>query len=180
MPETEPKVIWHHCNGCLRETKHTVLFERRKNDSCLMGNNEIAWITTTLILECCGCESVSLKKSVYCTEDEHEEVTVFPPAVSRQKPIWHTALPVEYQALLTEVYSALHLDSRMLVLMGARALVDMFMTRHIGDKGGFKAKLDQLMTDKFLSVRDAELFLLQLTPVMPPHTEVILLVQKIL
>lgn len=157
MPEIEPEVIWHHCNECLRENQHTILFERKKRVSHFEGNNEIAWITTTSILECCGCESLSLKKSVYCTEDEHTEVTVFPPSVSRQKPNWHAALPDEYQALLTEIYSALHSDSRMLALMGARALVDMFMTRHIGNKGGFEAKLNQLTKLGFLGARDSEM-----------------------
>lgn len=157
MPDTALKVIWHHCNVCLQETKHAILFEQIKRDSHFEGGNEISWITTTFIMECCGCETLSLKKSVYCTEDEHESVTVFPPAVSRQKPNWHADLPDEYQTLLSEVYSALHSDSRMLALMGARALVDMFLTSHTGSSDGFEAKIRQLTKNGFLCARDSEI-----------------------
>lgn len=153
----EPKISWHHCNNCLRETKHAELYERKKRDTWTERGYEIAWITTTSVLECCGCESVTLRKSVYCTEDESQEVITFPPAVSRQKPKWHDSLPDEYQVLLTEVYAALHADSRMLVLMGARALIDVFMIKHIGDIGGFEKKLTRLVTLGFLSLRDSEM-----------------------
>ena len=121
---SESKVIWQHCNECLRETKHSVLYEKKKRDTWSEGNHEIAWITTTSVLECCGCESVALQKTVYCTEDECEESITFPPRISRQRAKWHYSLPSEYQRLLVEVYAALHADSRMLTLMGARALID--------------------------------------------------------
>jgi hypothetical protein len=154
---TESKTCWHHCNNCLRETKHIVLYEREKQDVFFEQGHEIEWRTLTSVLECGGCESVALRKSVYCTEDESEVVSIFPPAVSRQKPRWHDSLPEEYQSLLIEVYAALHADSRMLVLMGARALIDVFMTRNIGDIGSFQKKLAGLVTEGFLSVRDSEM-----------------------
>lgn len=154
---SDSKVIWQHCNECLRETKHSVLYEKKKRDTSSEGIHEIAWITTTSVLECCGCESVALQKTVYCTEDECEESITFPPRISRQKPKWHDSLPIEYQPLLAEVYAALHADSRMLTLMGARALIDVFMTKHIGDIGGFNKKLDQLVALGFLSARDSEM-----------------------
>jgi len=36
-------------------------------------------------------------------------------------------------------------------MMGARALVDIFMTEHLGDIGGFQQKLDSLENEGYLS-----------------------------
>jgi hypothetical protein len=41
--------------------------------------------------------------------------------------------------------------------MGARTLVDMFMTRHVGDIGGFEAKLSELVDKGYLSTRNKDI-----------------------
>jgi len=54
-------------------------------------------------------------------------------------------------ALLIEIYAALHANSRRLGAMGARALLDMTMTDTVKDCGGFNQKLDALEIESFIS-----------------------------
>ncbi len=108
------------------------------------------------MLECCGCESVSLKKEFYFSEWDDTEVEYYPPQVSRQLPRWYEELPGEMDELLQEVYSALHADSRRLALMGARTLVDMYMNEQLGDIGGFETKLSALERNGLISKLNKE------------------------
>jgi len=85
--------------------------------------------------------------------DEFEE-QFFPPQVSRKAPQWAERLPEEMQELLKEVYTALHANSKRLAVMGARTLVDLFITGHIGDEGTFKRKLELLEENGFISRRN--------------------------
>lgn len=152
------EIVWHHCNLCLGDKKHSVLFERKNSETdTVEGGYAITWTTTTSVLECGGCASLLLRKTVYCDEDGNTRTTVFPPAISRQKPVWHNQLPAEYRALLSELYSALHADSRALALMGARALIDIFIVKKIGDKGSFNEKLSKLKSDGFITESDFEI-----------------------
>lgn len=147
--------VWHHCNTCLGNKKHDVRFECKDSESDVVeGHYQITWTTTTSVLECRGCGTLSLSKAIYCDEDGSTTTVVYPPPISRQKPAWHNDLPEEYKGLLAELYTALHADSRALALMGARALIDIFIVKQIGDDGGFKAKLDKLQKEGFLSARD--------------------------
>jgi hypothetical protein len=52
---------------------------------------------------------------------------------------------------MDETYAALHANSKRLALMGARALVDLFMNATIGDIGGFQRKLQKLVEEGYLS-----------------------------
>lgn len=112
---------------------------------------EISWNTTYKMLECCGCENVSLQRRFYFSEYDEIEEEYYPPQVSRQLPKWHDELPDEWCELLEEVYRALHTDSRRLVLMGARALIDLYMTEQLGDIGGFAQKIKKLESDGLIS-----------------------------
>lgn len=142
-----------HCNKCLRETKHFVVAERCNSGSEEVGNGhyEISWKTTYKMLECCGCEDVSLQRMFYFSESDDVDVEYYPPQISRQIPKWSEELPREWSELLKEVYLALHADSRRLALMGARALVDLYMIEKLGDIGGFAQKIKRLETDGLIS-----------------------------
>ncbi|MGZ5304798.1 MAG: hypothetical protein ACXWDO_11840 [Bacteroidia bacterium] len=70
---------------------------------------------------------------------------------SRQLPKWHDELPAEWHELLKEVYTALHADSGCLAIMGARALVDLFMNEQLGDIGGFAQKIQKLEKNGLVS-----------------------------
>ncbi|BCO13546.1 hypothetical protein RIMD111065_19020 [Aeromonas hydrophila] len=162
MTDASMKIVKAHCNKCLHETKHLVVAERNNRGSEQADPNdpyahyEISWCTTYTMLECCGCESVSLKREFYFSEWDATEVEYYPPQVSRQLPRWYEELPGEMDELLQEVYSALHADSRRLALMGARTLVDMYMNEQLGDIGGFEKKLSVLEESGLISKPNKE------------------------
>lgn len=142
-----------HCNSCLQQTKHFIVAERCNEGSEIVddGRYEISWKTTYKMLECCGCENVSLQRKFYFSEYDDVEVEYYPPQISRQIPKWSDELPPEWSELLKEVYLALHADSRRLALMGARTLVDLYMSEKLGDIGGFSQKIKKLETDGLIS-----------------------------
>jgi hypothetical protein len=160
---TQPKIVRAHCNKCGQETKHDVVMERIHRDSEVVDpyqGIEVSWSKTYSMLECRGCEEVSLCCTEWCSEndpmDGPEPGTYFPPRVSRRKPAWvdRLAVPSEYAELLDEIYVALHADSRRLAMMGARALIDMAITRSVGDQGNFGGGLTCLVEKQLISERN--------------------------
>jgi hypothetical protein len=144
-----------HCNVCGHKTKHTVVASRQQADSSLVSMDhgfediEVTYYTTWIMLECRGCGDVCLKCVEFFSEwnPGDEKVTFFPPPVSRKTPRWLEQLPEKMQKLLQEVYAALHADSRSLAMMGARAILDLYIVDRIGDVGTFREKL-KAMEDK--------------------------------
>lgn len=155
-----PKVLWSHCNECGRETKHGVVHraDRRRTFDDDHYSVEVGSVWT--VLQCCGCEEVTLRRVDWCSEDDRMEgpgpFTYFPPRVSRRKPAWVSRLdvPSEYSNLLEETYTALHADSRRLAMMGARALIDAVIRRNAGEQPTFAQGLDALAARYLISEQD--------------------------
>ncbi|MCW5322277.1 DUF4145 domain-containing protein [Verminephrobacter aporrectodeae subsp. tuberculatae] len=59
--------------------------------------------------------------------------------------------------MLDEVYATLHADSRRLAMMGARAIIDVVITRTVGDQGSFSKGLDELKNKDLISKRDRDI-----------------------
>lgn len=138
-----------HCNDCLQTTKHLVVAEHIQR---VEEEEYDSWFQKTwTMLECCGCGNVRLRERAECPEWSGTPDWFYPPNVSRQAPKWHDKLPKGYSELLREIYSALQADSRTLVMMGARTLIDMFITEKVGDVGGFSKKLEMLVERGYLS-----------------------------
>lgn len=156
MPKSAP--IWSHCNLCARDTKHDCLKEKAQSfDRTWNGEYEYQFGKVTRLLECRGCEEISLRVDWWHSEyEEGDHIDYFPPRVSRQPPHWQVHLPEEWQSMMAEIYSALHANSRRLAMMGARALVDMYMNNVVGDTGGFVVKLNQLVSSGYLGTQDKE------------------------
>lgn len=99
----------------------------------------------------------------WCSEDdpsEHYVATYFPPRVSRRKPAWLMEHPElnDYIELFDEVYTALHADSRRLAMMGARAVIDIAITRMLGeDPGNFTVGMKELVAAQRLTEEEREL-----------------------
>lgn len=151
----EEKVIKCFCNNCANETKHYVRFDHRVSNSQEIdgGRYSVEWGSHYNFLECCGCEDVTVRRRDWCSENEPGDYieTFFPPRVSRRKPPFVDDLPAKYRGLLDEVYAALHVDSRRLALMGARALIDIFIAEKVGDKGTFAAGMKALKESGYIS-----------------------------
>mgnify|MGYP000905313342 FL=1 len=157
IDEQENKIEWVHCNQCLRHTRHEVVTNRVLKESEDNPEFMIDWYTTYTLLECRGCGSMTLRRRVISEDIDFDETDYYPPQISRQIPRWHHELPTEFSSLMKEVYTALHANSTRLALMGARALVDLFMNSTIGDIGGFRQKLQKLVNDGYLSSKNREI-----------------------
>ncbi len=148
-----------HCNKCFCDTNHLIVAERTQRDAEKAHPNDpedkyfVEFITKYTMLECCGCETVTMRQRYFCSEwprGEFDE-TFYPPRVSRQLPHWYKKLPKEMRELLEEVYAALHNDNRRLAIMGTRAIVDLYMNDKLGDIGGFTQKLKALVSEGYIS-----------------------------
>ncbi len=153
MAEPE-EIVKAHCNQCLRETRHVVVAARRKE-----YNDETCdyWrVTQYEMLECCGCERITLRATENSAAEPEDVVTYFPPAVTRSVPAWLSDIRFSLKhrglrSLFREVYAALHAGSNRLAIMGARALIDMMMLDQIGDRGTFAEKLKKMEEDGHIS-----------------------------
>lgn len=114
------------------------------------GVGHINWSDRYEMLECAGCETVSLRQTHWFSEEPDLEVTHYPPAVSRRMPQWRYKTIYRVADLMGEVYAALHSDSRSLALMGARTIVDLVLVDKVGDEGSFGAKLQKLESQGFI------------------------------
>jgi hypothetical protein len=146
------------CNACGQETRHRCLREETKVGRDVIDEGQdicLDWSITHSMLQCCGCDEVSLKR-VDRDFFDGANVSYFPPRVSRAKPRWFEALPIRYTDLLTEIYSALHADSRSLAMMGLRTIIDIFAVEKIGDAGSFSRKLESLKNAGHISERQRD------------------------
>jgi len=139
----KPEQTRSHCNQCGRENRHTVLASKKVHDSYFEeGFGEVLSTDLYEMLECGGCESVSLRHTYYFDPTGDTDVTLYPPPINRRPPAWQQSLPRDVRQLLREVYAALAADSRSLAMMGARTLVDMVLLKEVGDVGSFAKKLE--------------------------------------
>jgi hypothetical protein len=164
-PAAKPKPpLWCHCNECGHETLHKLLKLIRKSRDYDEDQYSISFGSNWRILQCCGCEEVTMSRVDWCSEDSpHFDPyvpTYFPPRVSRRKPSWLSQHPEleGYVEIFDEIYTALHADSRRLAMMGARAAIDMAIARMVGgDPLNFTAGLDALEAANRMTADDRQL-----------------------
>lgn len=148
-----------HCNRCRNRTLHALLCKTVEKELEEFDDiPPIEWETTFEMLQCCGCREVILRRTVDADIPWDNEVTYFPPAVSRQLPSWqhNESFPEELRAVLQEVYRSLDANNRLLPMMGARTLIDMLMVEKVGDVGTFGDKLKKLEALGFISSHNRE------------------------
>lgn len=155
MP-TSPVILKAHCNSCSRTTSHTEVALRKTSDDSEDERGIEEWGTTYRMMQCRGCDSVLLRADNWHSHFDAGPPEYYPPRVARRSPTWMWQLPPEWWSLMREVYTALHADSRRLALMGARTLIDIYMNYTVGDLGGFDKKLQAMVDDGHLSIKDKD------------------------
>lgn len=147
------------CNGCTRETIHTLQHRHQVSGT---GSGEYAderWWATYDLYECRGCRDVTLLVSSQSTDDgsDRPHVEYFPPRISRHPPRWlYEIEDADLFGLFQEVYAALHADAKRLAMMGCRAILDRVMVKAVTDVGAFEKKLDLMVTRQLLSKPDRD------------------------
>ncbi|HCG3427946.1 DUF4145 domain-containing protein [Acinetobacter baumannii] len=93
-----------------------------------------------------------------CIKYEKKTTTYpHPHADSLKKRKWSFNLPEEDMLLFFEVISAWDEGLYILALSGIRTLIDRYMVKLVGDIGGFKTKLNQMLEDKHINKKQYEL-----------------------
>jgi hypothetical protein len=138
-----------HCNTCLRMTNHQIVGQKKTH----YDDDSIVEVHEYEIVVCQGCDTVRFRQvtsgsEITDREGRHiDEITYYPPAISRQRPPWLGSVDFrinheEIAALLDEVYAALHNDLKVLATIGIRTVIDKVITDKIGDVGDFPSKLN--------------------------------------
>lgn len=139
-----------HCNSCSRETDHDRVDVRTVADND--PESGFWWSDLYETLQCRGCGAVCLRDSYEDASGENQ-LSYYPPPVSRRAPTWSHQLPSDMRGLVNEIYTALQNNSRRLALMGARTLIDMLALDQVGDVGSFEQKLTALREQGYLVER---------------------------
>jgi hypothetical protein len=162
---SDQEVVKSHCNDCLQETRHFLLFTKTQDFTQLDPDGGPHYIEQFRwsLLECCGCESISLKREYTHSSLEEPEVDFFPPSASRKIPRWAMLTLCFKQGgaiygLLQEVYSSLHAGHYRLAAMGTRALIEaVLMDALKNEDQGFPEKLDMVQERGLLSRQDRQI-----------------------
>lgn len=169
----EPTHIKAHCNNCVGFTNHRVLFKDSKSwstdDELVYGGDDYT------LIRCAGCDTVHLKHDSWFSEDWDFEdgynitTVYYPPSISRRRPKWlndptgpFVFGKTEIEKFLTEIYSALQNDSRRLVALGIRALLELIMVEQVGDNGTIGNNVDKFLGEGHVAVKNQEIFRNQL------------------
>ena len=149
------------CSSCRRETKHKVLRETNvshtKHDAQYEATygEDIHWTDVFQIVKCDVCDEVGFRRVTWFNPtEEWQGLEEYPAPLPRELPPWHVRLPPLLRSLAIEVYRAMAEDSRRLALMGARTLLDMIATEHIGDTGSFESKVEKLVEEGLVTARN--------------------------
>jgi len=138
---------------CQGERNHEVLFTEKtrwaNEEQGFVGSDEYK------MLKCCGCDSVILRHVSWFSEDPGPSVTFYPPAAPRKEPRWLFNMSGKNagfaRALLREMYVGLQNGMKMIVPMGARALMEAVMIDSVGDKGSFGKNLAAFAEQEYIS-----------------------------
>ena len=165
----QPINVRFHCNTCGGSRNHAVLTEHAHEwdeellyyfeselDCILIRRKEVY-----TLLQCCGCDSVSLKHESSFTEAEdiHPTIKTYPPRQFRRMPAWveemeHYGDDTNFAfipRLLKEIYGSLHSEHRAVSAMGIRALLELITIEKIGDRGSFGKNVDAFQNEGFIS-----------------------------
>jgi len=149
---------YNHCNRCGGETFHSIAGECRNcSEAHLEDGSEISFSERSELLECQVCKQTRLRVSFWNSENDDGPVFFYPPLSKHRAPAWLKELPVEYKDLAEQIYPALDAGSYSLALMGARALLDLYISRHSSVSNDFNKKLENLLQLGALSAKQIEI-----------------------
>jgi len=142
-----------HCNTCLGERNHEILFteETRWSDD----EYDIFVDDKYEMLKCGGCDNVILRHTSWFSEVPEPTVCFYPPAMFRKEPHWvHDLSGAKAgfaRRLLKEIYIGIQNDMKMTATMGVRALMEYVMIDSVGDQGSFEGNLTKFTKQGFIS-----------------------------
>lgn len=159
-----------HCNKCGGPREHNILHEKETSGVEEIDENfSIHWGETYRLLQCAGCEAMSMREDSWNSENTDEAgkpidtVKFLPPRIFRPKPKWMEEIeyvfecPDLIQSLLNETYICLQNDCRSTAAMSVRAILEGIMIDKIGDQGSFVANINEFEKQGYISKKQREI-----------------------
>lgn len=161
MSKSNTGNIKNICNKCHIETNHSIKAEFTHHDLEIVDDETgffVDWDDKWEILQCLGCNTISVKNTYDFSEYDELDIKHYPPISSRRKPKWIESIEdTILQNLFKELYIAKEADLRFLTITACRTIIDHIMTQRVGDKGGFQGKLRALVSEGHISKSEADL-----------------------
>jgi hypothetical protein len=156
-----PNVIKAHCPDCSGMRNAYLRAEHVTEGSEDDYDEEIyRWSDTSMVLECCGCSRVFFRRDFWFWEWEGDDLltgdplpgsvttTYWPAPTTRKPPKWIEDIEKadrDFGSLLSEMYTALNNDLRVLAAIGARTVFDRSSELlGVAPELSFTNKLDEL------------------------------------
>lgn len=146
-------------------TKHILIANGQVKGTRKQFQGDSHSFQTFELVQCgdCGSHTYCLDTKMYpghMMGDIYTESTqYFPPVPFRLKPEWYWQLSEKYREILNEIYSALDNSLFFLASTGTRTVLDQLIVEKIGDVGGFKAKVTELMDRGTIDEDEKEMLL---------------------
>jgi len=139
------------CSLCLRETHQNV---RHSFEQALDEFGD--YIEVYQLLECAGCQSISLANYSFGDSRECYRKRYYPSPAMRKTPSWRSELPLG-GGLFDEIYEAVGGGQYRLAVMGIRALLEQVVITKIGDHRTFEKNMNAFCEQGYISTvqRDA-------------------------
>ena len=151
---------YNYCNRCGSDTWHSIVGQcQDTSDAQLEDGSTISFSERSVLLRCQVCKKTQLCVSTWNSENGDCGMSFYPPPSKHKPPPWLDELPSEYSDLARQIYPALDAGSHSLALMGTRALLDVYVSRHSAVSYDFKKKLEDLQRDGALSAKQIEILL---------------------
>ena len=160
------------CNNCHSDTLHDILYEKKDHGSEDYGDEDdnfsVQWGTTWRVIQCRGCESISMKMDAWNSEDTDTRgrpavsTTYFPPRTFRALPAWirddvfDQNCPAEINRLMKELYVSLQNDCHAASTMLMRAIFEHMMISKVADNGSFIENLNKFESQGFIGKKQRE------------------------
>ena len=154
------ETIQANCNECGGERNAFVrVSHTTQGQEAEPGFPPADWAVTMKILECCGCNALSVQRESMFGDWDNLTITYWPPKQSRE-PDWRNRLPdSNLRRAMREVYVALNQGLMVLASIGVRTLLDRSFYLLLGkDHGAFANKLDVMVKEALLLPDEKEIF----------------------
>lgn len=145
------------CRRCGSDTYHHQVGECVKRDQVVDQGTQIDFAETYSLLQCQVCGQARMRLVLWNSENEESSPQYFPPSHRRRPPDWVGQLDERYAAPLNEVYAAYDAGFTAIATMGARAVLDVWVSSQSSNRNNFAAKLQCLRDLGTLSARQIDL-----------------------
>ncbi|MDI1298792.1 DUF4145 domain-containing protein [Methylotenera sp.] len=156
---TKVKVL---CRTCKHPTNHEILF--RKDSSGETEDGDIRWWDSNQVIQCCGCDEITFRRTAECTEDIDPYTgqldtteTLFPSRTEGRPPMeGFDNFPTKTRRIYVETLKALNHNALILAAIGLRALIESICIEQKTKAKTLAKGIDELADSGLLSKKQVD------------------------